>query len=263
MKLYKYKRMNRNTVDEIINSYLVFSSPLLFNDVYDCQVPVDISKPANKFPNKLKSMIEDIFFDDREYGEILKGRMLPDPVETEVGYFDSVVERNMERQRITCFTDDFNNYPMWAHYADNNKGLCMEFTVDETKDSLWGLLKKVQYVKEIPTICYPEDISNENAFSALFQKTVLTKHEKWSYEDEYRIVLLDTATKPMSKELGLIHYASEELTGVYFGYNCNTKSEEYIQLITELKSRKNRPKLFIRKKNESFFGTYWEEITPA
>jgi len=261
MKLYKYKKINDFTVEEIINSYLVFSSPFLFNDVFDCQIPVDVSLPANRFPNDLSSMIEKIFYDDMKYIDFLKKKMVPDLENRKVEYFEHVVKKIMERQRITCFTDDFNNFPMWAHYADDNQGLCLEFTIDETEDSFWGFVSKVHYTNEFPMICYPEDLSNPEVSVHQFKEQVLTKHEKWSYENEYRIVLLDSNIDPLPKlGLGKISYNPQHLTAVYFGHNVNAASDGYKKIVLALKQRELCPNLLIRKKNETFFGTHWEAI---
>ena len=63
---------------------------------------------------------------------------------------DEVVRKavNFEKSKISekygllCFSEDKYNPVQWAHYADNHKGVCLGFEIDEKK------LRKVKYVSE-------------------------------------------------------------------------------------------------------------------
>ena len=104
---------------------------------------------------------------------------------------------------VICFTSKKDNLLMWAHYANNHAGVCVEFDAtakffngqyknssrglfrDGTKADLYenlGEVKKVRYSKKRPLFIDPNEISYDTDFW-------FTKSDEWSYEDEYRIFL--------------------------------------------------------------------------
>jgi len=104
---------------------------------------------------------------------------------------------------VICFTSREDNLLMWAHYANNHTGICIEFDATayffngQYKDSCKGLfgdgttpdpyetigeLKEVHYSKKRPLFIDPSELSNYTDFW-------FTKSEDWSYEEEYRILL--------------------------------------------------------------------------
>lgn len=104
---------------------------------------------------------------------------------------------------IICFTRREDNLLMWSHYANNHKGICIEFDANapfftgKYKNSCKGLfgqgatkeyyqnvgeLKKVTYLKNRPLFIDPSDLQNDT-------ESWLTKSEDWAYEQEYRILL--------------------------------------------------------------------------
>lgn len=74
---------------------------------------------------------------------------------------------------------------MWSHYADNHRGVCLEFA---TANPLFATAKAVQYLKDYPS-WVPMDADQ-------VVKTVYTKSNEWEYEDEYRLLGIRTARIP-------------------------------------------------------------------
>jgi hypothetical protein len=104
---------------------------------------------------------------------------------------------------VICFTSEKDNLLMWAHYAKNHAGVCIEFDANASffngqhKDSCEGLfgygtkkdsyanigeIKKVRYSNKRPLFIDPKEILNDTDFWFI-------KSEVWSYEKEYRILL--------------------------------------------------------------------------
>ena len=73
---------------------------------------------------------------------------------------------------------------MWSHYGDNHRGICLEF---DTSVRLFGSARKVQYCRDYPALTV-HVLDPESVF-----KTILTKSDVWSYEDEFRIVGVENA----------------------------------------------------------------------
>jgi hypothetical protein len=86
------------------------------------------------------------------------------------------------RWRLYCLTPFPDSTLMWSHYADNHRGLCLEFSTDH---SLFGSALEVQYLSSYP------QWSPQALVDATSVHPLLTKSKDWSYEGEYRIVALE------------------------------------------------------------------------
>ena len=96
------------------------------------------------------------------------------------------------------FSANYNNLLMWAHYADNHRGLCVEYDYNSEffhgryscgSYEKVGKIHKVEYSKERPVyITHDELVSRTDYW--------FHKSWEWRYEEEYRILLpIDEADK--------------------------------------------------------------------
>ena len=85
-----------------------------------------------------------------------------------------------EMRRIYCLTPRIDSTLMWSHYAENHKGICLEFAVKE--DNVFGSAFKVIYEKEFIS---QELFSDTDAALLPF----FIKAKCWDYEHEYRLFL--------------------------------------------------------------------------
>ena len=93
------------------------------------------------------------------------------------------VKRELNRTRgILCFSENWNNPVMWAHYADRYKGVCLGFDVAESTSMGDPLLGQVKYVAE--RLRWPPEWDLQFAYDLLF-----TKFSHWGYEQEWRAFL--------------------------------------------------------------------------
>lgn len=131
-----------------------------------------------------------------------------------------------ERFQIICFSGaqqkGWNNEMMWAHYADNQKGVCLEFDenllIVQAKKKFPDvdiLLKEVNYVTNIkgkPWINWDNMLSTEenvnNYSSILCHEVVFHKSHFWEKEDEIRLLFLNYTENlflPYGQSLKAIH----------------------------------------------------------
>ena len=68
---------------------------------------------------------------------------------------------------------------MWSHYAENHRGICLEFNVF---NAVFMTAVEVTYRSQYP-IWTPYNTTEENAV-----EMVLTKAADWCYEKEFRII---------------------------------------------------------------------------
>lgn len=145
--------------------------------------------------------------------------------------------------KISSFTSKvLDNMPMWAHYANNHEGLCVEYKIVDG-----ALIYPVSYEIERYGIavlftkifkCYVEiengtifeDDAKYNYYMELLSNTCIMKHKSWSYEEEYRVVypIEDIDSKGClvkCNDIGL------NINAIYCGYKCSDSNYFRIQRI--------------------------------
>ncbi|WP_180961415.1 DUF2971 domain-containing protein [Pseudoalteromonas sp. MelDa3] len=121
---------------------------------------------------------------------------------------------------VLCFASDESNLLMWAHYANNHEGICIEldknaefFTgkyknatellgkkLDDHYQNI-GELRKVKYTLERPTYIEPSELEYDT-------ESWFVKSLEWEYEQEHRLLLpISLATTPPKS--GMYFYALE------------------------------------------------------
>jgi hypothetical protein len=245
--LYKFYRPTIDNVYDVFNKRLYLADPKDFNDIFDSNLGIDErlykkmsilnyikanrkrygffneesynklnSEPADSF-NKLyheMSPSDEISFWDR-LGPLLHAKS---EYTNKKELFDECIKKSHSK-RIACFMEDeddiiFSYTPMWAHYADNGKGFCVEYDMEKTNDI--DFLKSVFSKNETDSILYSKklnhsllpvaysssrvdlpikffnEMSNEE-YQVEIEKAVLlsciSKSNLWSAEKEYRLIL--------------------------------------------------------------------------
>lgn len=127
---------------------------------------------------------------------------------------------------IYSLAPNYTNELLWAHYAYNSQGFCVEYNLDILKEKY--LTQKtvneilVKYEEKIP-ILNIEDVYNKDKF---LQKLFATKSSAWKYEEEYRLIFDTTGVK---------RYHPSALTAIYFGKNMDKSRKQ--TLIKELSDK--------------------------
>lgn len=128
---------------------------------------------------------------------------------------------------VVCFTTKYDNLLMWAHYANNHSGICIEFDSSANhfngkfKDDYYediGILKKVSYQLERPSYIEPQEL--ENNTSSWFVKS-----PEWEYEEEQRILIsLDMAKYDSDKSMYFFELEPSIIKSIILG--CQMKKSE-------------------------------------
>lgn len=128
--------------------------------------------------------------------------------------FDCYQENNsneniMDYFRVLCLTPNHKNILMWSHYGSEHKGYCLQYKLTEiinntiTKHSnknITLLIGKIKYStsrteKLIGTFSYTNIKNNINV--------TYKKFIDWSYEDEFRLVMVSKSFKKMEKYINI------------------------------------------------------------
>ncbi len=225
--LYKYRRFSEFTLKELTDQEVYYSKPSALNDPLEC-------KPV--FNNDLRlDQLEKLTF------EVLKLSVDPTTSRKRIGEYRYSASQwgpwddGKEGQRdyednlmrvieadvlasigdigVLSLADKWNSMLMWSHYANEHRGICLEF---ETTSHKCADLQKVEYnsprainLSEI----YRWRVTHKSDIAAFVkQKVIFTKADTWSYEGEWRT----TSAPPGAFAAPLM------LKGIYFGARCDS-----------------------------------------
>ncbi|MCM1508886.1 MAG: DUF2971 domain-containing protein [Ruminococcus flavefaciens] len=161
----------------------------------------------------------------------------------EIGFSDdalSVVESLIYNIPFCCFVNNSSeNLPMWAHYANNHKGYCVKYRVDNKRrvrnviyePSRIPISKILAaFITNAHKVEKGEgNLSDVNFYSFVLQEMLFIKHDSWANEKEYRIVYpeekIDKGIRVDTSSVGL--HAEE----IICGYKC---AEEHVNRLSDI-----------------------------
>lgn len=217
MKLYKFRDFNTNNLTALANKQLWFSNREDFNDPFegahirDNQVPKDI---LDTFVSKSK---EDI--DETKIVTMLTNMGLEEGKFTDDQLFQKIAEHDIQllinfiqKSKIVCLSlyeaenDPIINNLMWSHYSNGLRGFCLVFDGDSLQQDIYSSANqiirpiKIKYQQTPNTLSLLDFINSESIlgsdpdidFVQTVTETIATKSTEWAYENEFRIVSLDT-----------------------------------------------------------------------
>ncbi len=208
---YKYRAINKNFIDSFVKSALYFAEPNALNDPYDCQM--DFSKACYELADKLSNDRSNAFIALAENKDIIEKQ-----------------KKAISQLGVCSFSRVNDETLLWSHYADEHKGVCVEyqfpkdFLMDEANIRKFMGVASVAYVDnplrnwlETITTAQLEDL---HVFYNELTNVLLTyKSPPWKYENEMRIVRFES---------GLVTIPMSFVKHIYFGLQA---SESDIDLV--------------------------------
>jgi hypothetical protein len=215
---------NQNTINTIEESNLFFSKVEYFNDPYELRPQFDFSFTDEEFLHKQKLIHIQKMTNktekeiDEDLSSIVENKIHRNPHYWQP-FITQLTQTIRDEVGILCLTTDPANILMWAHYAQQNRGICLGFSWSNVTE-FFGEAQEIQYVDTLPKI---------NMFSLDINKQVdqmfFTKHNHWAYEKEWRII---EENGPGRKK-----YPQELLKEIIFGLNVPDKDKERIINLTK------------------------------
>lgn len=157
--------------------------------------------------------------------------------------WDSVMEQIRQRITTVCFTQNPNSMPMWAHYANEHKGFCVEYEIIDSSN-LYPVFYAKNRIKaqglfvELIYSLFCKDAKIDDRATALKYIMMMSafKDESWEYEKEIRAIFMNS--KADMKPTGRL-CSCEELgvrpTKIFIGAKCSQdKTTELIALAREM-----------------------------
>lgn len=236
--LFKYCSVNQHLIDSLSESTLYFATPDQLNDPFDCQVNIE---------KCLSGAISESNGKEREYLAAL----------TKIPQFAEKLQKRLLGVGICSFSNTLENPLMWAHYANNHRGVNLlykipeQFIIDQ-RNRIIGLAPteygesplRVWFKEVAPTMGKPGSVEMGVSLS---KKLFTVKGKHWEYEQEIRVI---------REQAGLLTIPRNFLVQVCFG--LRTSRDDILKIKKVLKSDKvNYCRI---SHNESDFGIKAMEI---
>ena len=205
--LYKYESFTTQALLNLKKQVIYFSSPLKFNDPYDCALTPSLLPPSDLETEELrKNYLGDSNLPAQareEFESYGTNKLRASLVAAARSGFSETIKDFATNRGVACFSECNDDLLMWSHYGGHYKGFCLEFS---TAVETFHKVNQVKYVNEQPTISVHTALRGDfNAIKELF----CTKSAAWSYEKEWRAI---------HKQAGVEYcYPAGALTGIYFG----------------------------------------------
>lgn len=126
---------------------------------------------------------------------------------------------------VCCFSKNMNSILMWSHYADNHRGVCLEWDCGIEKNK--GSLFEMEYNNIITIVNDVERTSSGHlslnvTTNGRFMKT---KFQTWEHEEEIRMIHIEEDLRLKGK------YGEfpGELTAIHFGRNASIEDIELVK----------------------------------
>lgn len=244
-----FKLLNQRKFDEALEYRAAFVPDYLYKffslyDVDSCKKDSFFSEENEKRFNTLENnqlwfALPDTQNDPYEF----KGMYFDRNSLRELGFSDdalSVVESLIYNIPFCCFVENSSeNLPMWAHYANNHKGYCVKYRV-ENKKCIRNVIyepSRIPISKILATfIAYAqkyerdgENLPEVKFYSSVLQEMLFVKHVSWANEKEYRIVYPDeNINKGIRVDTSTIGLHAEE---IICGFKC---ADEHVNRLSDI-----------------------------
>ncbi|WP_201537666.1 DUF2971 domain-containing protein [Psychrobacter immobilis] len=197
MEVYKYRTLNEDNIDSLKENYFWAASKKTLNDPYEGTYSTE--------------MIDDFFEKISSLGKIDSSKDLRES-------FNSL-EKKISECSIFSLSKDYAINSLWAYYADNHKGICIEYDLEELISKNVPMYQHfdINYVDN-PLSISMNDVISEN----IFKITIGTKELSWSNEQEYRIIS-DIPEKN--------YHRSDAIKSIFFGLQTSKDEKENLMQI--------------------------------
>jgi hypothetical protein len=211
MKIYKYYSPEKFYMykNDILNGNAFFSRPSSFNDPADSNIIVefkggsqseDILEELGIFDDsclrEVSRLHEISGFFDSHYWNVVSYYFKCSPKAKnefhqrfiEEGSSAAIALKNLVHLGVFCGSSSPDNFLLWSHYANDHRGICIEY---EVAPNFISKVHPVEYSnKKPPRIPYitPNEMAGKNdEILKMVQDCIYTKSDVWKTESEVRI----------------------------------------------------------------------------
>jgi hypothetical protein len=217
-KLYHYEKFVAERLSATLRDKRIYcSNPAGFNDPWDCKPWFNAE--VLEVPERLNRLLA-----------FLRHRKDPGTDEAIINFWESRIRtkhyervtlayemseeltRTVHKRRIYCLTPCPHSTLMWSHYAENHKGICLEFSIH---NPTFRMALEVLYPEHYPVWAIDDIEDQQNRAIDM----ILTKAKAWEYEHEFRLIspFDNEMESPLRVKDGCIDVPDGALTAVIAG----------------------------------------------
>ncbi len=264
--LYKYITWPDNKSEDqwrrriLTHNEMYFSSPLQFNDPFDCGVGFKWEGLSlEDYRNFVYEFVDSEITSDTDRMKMLlkmketaKKFANKDVLAKTVKKTIDIVNRKMG---VFSLSGNLDSILLWSHYTSAHRGICLCYKFGELKEFIKGLIRiyksiilfrRIIYSQQYPNVI-PKNMNDEERFVA----PLLIKSLEWKYEDEYRVIGYNMARKTY-------RYENYILGRVILGARINQEHKK--EIIDIIKNKHSKINIFQAKLKDNEFGLDFEEI---
>lgn len=244
-KLYRFQPISvpdNDRLNQLRKGEVWFSDPAKFNDPFDLRPAVknlvpDRWCPEPAFEGSMRMALASLLENAPMYqGAHLIDQALfsefqawaGDHAEDELDWDTRLlraVESRIAQFGVVCLTPEWDNRLMWAHYANEGKGFCIEYEVDWLQQTQDVRYVPVHYMSETPELCVSEAMFAPHQF---LQRVMASKHVDWAYEHEIRLVSLSSKGRSVALDENYVR-----MTGLVAGYAMPEPLRAHLKRVAE------------------------------
>jgi hypothetical protein len=214
--VFRFRSPSKWTISELEEGYVYFANRNELNDPHDSNPKlVQFTKNTTDL-KKFYEFIGSSFPDEESKEDFLKN-YTPEKLRD---FMTEKIEFYVLHFGVVCFSMHLKNFPLWANYAENSSGLCLQFNVEKDKN-LFNNLRPIEYIPEPNQIIYNPNSEKKTLAELFFQKT-----SDWGFEKELRLLKIHN---------GRHFFKKEALEKVILGYKSKPEFVEKVRKIVHEK----------------------------
>ena len=137
-----------------------------------------------------------------------------------------------EQRGVLCFSADWNDPVIWAHYSEKHFGICLGFEIPEITGDPQSDCDYVKYVDNPHYFDFHhyEELAEQDS-TQIVRKILFTKYKHWLYEHEIRC--WSPLEKPEGeKNLRFVKFSDKlRLVEVILGARCDTTRAQIVEAV--------------------------------
>ena len=231
--MYKYRAVDAKSEQSInqlreilIESKLWLSAPLDFNDPFDTSARIVAEGKMKSVRTRMERIGKSQGLRRKERKAYAKAieKIPRSQLERDLS---ATYEKSLEMVGVHCFAGDPRSILMWSHYANNHKGVCIQF--ERAKDfPLLCRALSVDYSDNYPTVNWVR------GFGPSLSKVLLKKSLCWAYEAEERLIKPDKARQ-------YLQFNPAAISAVIYGCRVSADVRQIVEEILNERKRLHPP----------------------
>lgn len=260
--LYRYSGITEYLVNNIKKSELTVTAVSEFNDMFDSGICIFSNEEElhNLIEKDLKELSE-LGIDISSYRDRSKEFYLK----------EAELKRNTVNYlgaHMSCFSTTDSSILMWAHYAKNNTGICVNYDTEGPNNIFRKWAFPVVYRKKpinVSSLLYDKNELYQYRTELAVMLSILCKCLTWSYEKEWRLIspIFPDNDKKLRYNLSNVPKIKEIIFGYHFLRNCfgkNTdESKKNIKQIVDY-AKENNISLYVMLQDTGEFSVHKQKV---